>query len=206
LARFFARLRMNLLPYIISEAAHSAASGEPLLRPLLLDDPADPHSWHIQDQYRFGRDLLVAPVVEEAATQRRLYLPRGRWHDLWSGAVQEGGQWITVAAPLDRLPVYVRSGAVLALNLGAAGTLGDDVGNAVDRYATLTFWLYPAGHTTYEWIDVSGIRRHIITEQAHDGTVQVELPPLPVACKLVIAGRSSIEVAPSNTTRRITMR
>ena len=69
--RFFAKLRMQLIPYLASEAAWCVARGEPLLRPLLLDDGADPVTWRIVDQFRLGRDLLVAPVVEEGATPAR---------------------------------------------------------------------------------------------------------------------------------------
>jgi len=111
LYRFFAQVRLELTPYLLREAAYAAAAGEPLMRPLLLDDPADPIAWQIVDQYRLGRDLLVAPVTEEGATTRRLYLPSGSWRDLWHGEAVEGGQWIEVAAPLDRIPVYVRAGA-----------------------------------------------------------------------------------------------
>ena len=107
---------MQLLPYIRDEAAHSAATGEPLLRPLLLDNADDPVAWQITDQYRFGRDLLVAPVVEEGATTRRLYVPRGDWHDFWDGTAYTGSQWLVVDAPLDRIPVLVRTGAKLNLS------------------------------------------------------------------------------------------
>ncbi len=205
LYRLFTRLRMNLLPYVVSEAAHCAATGEPLMRALLLDDPDDPQAWGIQDQYRFGRDLLVAPVVDEGATSRRLYLPAGTWHDLWSDAVEDGGRWINVTVPLDRIPTYVRSGAVLPLNLGEPGVLGDDVGNAVDRYSTLTFQLYPADDTEYDWVDAAGERRRIGVERTDAGAVTVALPPMPVPCRLVIPGRASVAVTMSPTTRRITL-
>ena len=66
--RFFAKLRMQLIPYLAREASWCVGSGEPLLRPLLLDDGDDPVTWRIVDQFRLGRDLLVAPVVEEGAT------------------------------------------------------------------------------------------------------------------------------------------
>ena len=82
-----------------------------MMRALLLDYPADPVAWQIVDQYRLGRDLLVAPVTQEGATTRRLYLPRRHWRDLWTDAVVEGRQWIEVPAPLDRIPVFVRAGA-----------------------------------------------------------------------------------------------
>jgi len=113
LYRHFAKLRMQLLPYIRAEAAWSAASGEPLLRPLLLDSPDEPVAWQIDDQFRFGRDLLVAPVVEEGATTRRLYLPRGEWRDFWDHTSYTGSQWIEIDAPWDRIPVFARAEATI---------------------------------------------------------------------------------------------
>lgn len=81
----------------------------------MLDNAQDATVWHICDQYRFGRDLLVAPVVTEGATTRRLYLPNGQWRDFWDETNYTGGQWIEVDAPLDRIPVFVRVGAVFHL-------------------------------------------------------------------------------------------
>ncbi len=205
LARFFARLRMNLLPYVLSEAAHSAATGQPLMRPLLLDHPDEPAAWRVADQYRFGRDLLVAPVVEEGATARRLYLPPGRWHDLWSGVVEAGGRWVEVPALLEAIPVYVRAGAILPLNLGERGTLGDDVGNAVDRYTTLTFWVYPFGQSERRWVDAAGVSRDLVVEHEEPDAVVVSLPPLPVPCRIAIPGGPSIGVAPSESGRRVVL-
>jgi alpha-glucosidase (family GH31 glycosyl hydrolase) len=104
--RHFAQLRMQLLPYIEAEAAHCVATGEPLIRALFLDWPEDLLAWKIADQYCFGRALLVAPVVEPGVTQRRLYLPAGKWEDFWDGTHLAGGQWVTRPAPLDIVPVY----------------------------------------------------------------------------------------------------
>ena len=109
--RRFAQLRMQLLPYIEAEAAHCAATGEPLMRALFLDWPGDSEAWKIADQYCFGRALLVAPVVEPGVTQRNLYLPAGEWEDFWDGTHLTGGQWIIRPAPLDIIPVYRRLGA-----------------------------------------------------------------------------------------------
>jgi alpha-glucosidase (family GH31 glycosyl hydrolase) len=106
--RKYAHLRMQLLPYIEAEAAHCAQTGEPLMRPLLLDWPEDPKAWQITDQYCFGRALLVAPVVQPGQTERHLFLPSGQWRDLWDGQILQGGRWITRAAPLHLIPVYQR--------------------------------------------------------------------------------------------------
>jgi alpha-glucosidase (family GH31 glycosyl hydrolase) len=132
---------MNLLPYVAREAAHAAANGTPLMRALLLDHPDDPVAWTVQDQYKFGRQLLVAPVVEEVATERTLYLPAGVWIDLWSGEQFMGNQWITVEAPWERIPVFAHGGSIIPLRLGEAGRLGDDTGNGVSVTDGLTYWL-----------------------------------------------------------------
>jgi len=93
--------------------------GLPPMRPLFLNFPADETCWEIDDQFLLGDDLLVAPVVVAGATERRVYLPAGaRWLDAWTGTAQPGGQWLTAAAPLDRIPVYVREG-------GAVGPFGE---------------------------------------------------------------------------------
>lgn len=108
--RWFAQVRMRLLPYIEAEAEHCAKTGEPLMRPLFLDWPQDVETWGIADQYCFGRALLVAPVIEPGATERRLYVPAGEWEDVWDGVQVDGGQWITCETPLDIIPVYRRIG------------------------------------------------------------------------------------------------
>lgn len=104
--RFFARLRMALIPYITREAAHCSETGEPLMRCLFIDHPGDPRCWEVEDQYFFGRSILVAPVMEEGLDERSVYLPNGEWIDFWSGESINGGVEITVKTPLDRIPVY----------------------------------------------------------------------------------------------------
>jgi alpha-glucosidase (family GH31 glycosyl hydrolase) len=111
LFRRFVQLRTTLLPYLVAEGEYAAREGTPLMRPLLLDHPDDPVAWSIEDQYRFGRSLLVAPIVEEGAEARTLYLPDGDWIDYWTGEPLSGKRWITVDAPLDRIPVFVIAGA-----------------------------------------------------------------------------------------------
>jgi alpha-D-xyloside xylohydrolase len=110
--RSYDELRYRLMPYIWSEAVECGRSGMPMLRPLFLDFGDDPTTRAIEDQYLFGRSLLVAPILDET-NRRRVYLPHGRWVDYWSGEVLEGGRWLQVEAPLDTLPLYVRAGAIV---------------------------------------------------------------------------------------------
>ncbi len=104
--RKFVQIRKTLLPYIKQEAAYCAQSGEPLMRPLFLDWSQDAVVWEIEDQYCFGREYLVAPVLEEGAVERKLYLPAGNWEDFWTKEILQGEQWVTRAAALDEIPVY----------------------------------------------------------------------------------------------------
>jgi len=106
--RHYVKTHMHLMPYITAEARYCAETGEPLMRPLFLDWHTDPQAWKTADQYCFGRALMVAPVLEPEARERRLYLPEGQWQDFWTGIELPGQQWIVVSAPLERIPVFRR--------------------------------------------------------------------------------------------------
>ena len=109
-------LRYRLLPYIYSAAWGVTNKGETLMRALPLEFPSDPGARQISDQFMFGPALLINPVTAEGATQRTVYLPAGNdWFDFWTGSRMSGGQSITADAPLDRLPIYVRAGSIVAL-------------------------------------------------------------------------------------------
>jgi alpha-D-xyloside xylohydrolase len=94
----------------------ASEKGFPLMRPLLFDFPGDETCWGVEDQFMFGPDLLVAPVLYEGKRNRPVYLPPGTtWTDAWSDQVFAGGQWITAEAPLERIPLYLRAGAKLPI-------------------------------------------------------------------------------------------
>jgi alpha-D-xyloside xylohydrolase len=112
--RKYATLRYRLLPYIYSCAAQAVVTGRPLLRPLLLDYQDDPTTHSLDLQYLFGDAFLVAPVFAETA-HVPVYLPEGRWVDYWSKVSYSGPGWISVHAPLDMLPLFVREGAIIPM-------------------------------------------------------------------------------------------
>jgi alpha-D-xyloside xylohydrolase len=108
-------LRYRLLPYIYSAAWGVSKNGETLMRALPLEFSSDPRAREVRDQFMFGSALLINPVTTGGATQRPLYLPAGtNWVDFWTGKTLSGGQIITAEAPLDRIPMYARSGSILA--------------------------------------------------------------------------------------------
>lgn len=109
------RLRERLRPYIHDQMRAAAQSGLPPMRPLFVDHPTDGPSWTVDDEFLFGPDLLVAPVAEPGVREREVYLPPGSWVDAATGVEHTGGVVVTAAAPIDRIPVFVRAGADLPL-------------------------------------------------------------------------------------------
>ncbi len=84
------------------------------MRPLFVDFPDDPLSETIEDQFMLGPDILVAPVLQQGARERQVYLPAGvAWLDANQGVSYPGGQWLTVPAPLNTIPVFLRAGSGL---------------------------------------------------------------------------------------------
>jgi alpha-D-xyloside xylohydrolase len=121
LARYL-RLRERLRPYVLGLMRTAHEEGLPPMRPLFLEFPDDPRTWEVADAYLFGPDLLVAPVLEAGAREREVYLPAGaRWTDAWTGAEYAGGGTVSVPAPLERIPLFLRDGARLPVVEPAAG-------------------------------------------------------------------------------------
>jgi len=110
--RKFSLLHMSLFPYRYAAAQEAAKTGMPIMRALVLTYQDDEQARAAKDEYLFGPDMLVAPVVNEG-TQRPVYLPAGTWIDYWTGAQTVGGKTVVVDAPVDTIPLYIRQGTVL---------------------------------------------------------------------------------------------
>ncbi|WP_018884480.1 glycoside hydrolase family 31 protein [Paenibacillus massiliensis] len=114
--REFMYLRERLKPYIAGLMREAHEKGTPPMRPLFYDFDNDPAAWEVEDQYTFGPDLLVAPVLREGRRSRQVYLPAGiSWKNAYSGDTLEGGCTIEVAAPLEHIPLFLRNGAELPI-------------------------------------------------------------------------------------------
>ncbi len=140
--RKYINTRMNLLPYIFSEAQNSAYVGTPMMRAMFLDNPEDSNTYDLEEQYMFGRSLLVAPVVQEGQTVKSVYLPEGEWIDFWHNALTPGGITKDYYVDVNSIPVYVKSGSILPLNLNKNYEIGGSIGNDVENYENLTFRIY----------------------------------------------------------------
>jgi len=112
----YLKLRYELMPYIYSLGYRTHETGAPYMRALFMDFPNDPNVADLGDEYMFGPSLLVAPVTEQGATTKKVYLPAGTdWYNYWTNERVQGGQTITVDAPIDTLPLFVKAGSILPM-------------------------------------------------------------------------------------------
>ena len=109
------RLRYRLMPYIYASFLTASETGAPVQRPMVFDYQDDPTVRDLDDQYLFGPDLLVAPVLQPGQTARQVYLPEGDWYDWHSGERHDGQAFIHVPTPMERIPVFARGGSVIPL-------------------------------------------------------------------------------------------
>ncbi|HET9526359.1 MAG TPA: glycoside hydrolase family 31 protein [Pyrinomonadaceae bacterium] len=111
--RKYLKLRYELLPFLYTTLEEAHRTGVPLFRPLLLNYQNDSNTYNLDDQFMIGDDLLVAPITKPDLTRRMVYLPFGTWYDYWTNKKYAGGTMISVEAPLETVPMFVRAGAMI---------------------------------------------------------------------------------------------
>ena len=142
ICRKYLELRYRMLPYLYSAVHECATTGMPVMRALWLHYPDDPVAVARNDQYLWGRSILVAPVAEKAATARSVYLPRGNWYDFWTIDRIEGGREIRRAVDLETIPLYVAAGTILPL-----GPVKQHTDERVDQ--SLSISIYPGADGSF---------------------------------------------------------
>ncbi len=113
---WYDKLRYRLMPYIYATASDIYYNSGTVMRGLVMDFPADDQVKNIKDQYLFGHDLMVAPVTVYGARERNVYMPKGAaWYDFYTGELHQGGKAIAIKAPITRMPLLVKAGAILPM-------------------------------------------------------------------------------------------
>jgi len=205
ICRKYLELRYRLMPYLYSLVRETHETGMPIMRALWLHYSDDPNAISRGDEYLWGRNLLVAPVIEKGATARKLYLPRGTWYDFWTEAKVEGGQEFSREVDLETMPLYVRAGSILPL-----GPIKQHTGEKSDELTALAvypgadaqFVLYEDDGTTFDFQKGEFMKiRCEWKDRIRELTLQLEkdsklLPPAPRKFKA--------RVAPSTETREMT--
>ena len=150
ICRKYLELRYQLMPYLQTALRDVHDTGTPIMRALWLQYPDDAAAVQRADEYLWGPDMLVAPVVEKGATSRRVYLPRGQWIDWWTEETVDGGKEIERPVDLATTPIYVRAGAVIPV-----GPVKQYVAEHVDAPLTLT--VFPGADGDSTWYEDDGV-------------------------------------------------
>lgn len=115
IVRKYVQLRYRLLPYNYTLAYQQAMEGSPLTRPMFYDDNTDADLFKAADQYMWGDNIMVAPVLQKGALERKVYLPKGYWYKYFSNAKIKGGQWINELVTIENIPLYVKEGSFIPM-------------------------------------------------------------------------------------------
>lgn len=124
IVRRYIQLRYDLLPYNYTLAYQQAKEGKPLTRPMFFYDLSDSNLVKAGDQYLWGDNIMVAPVLQKGTTNRNLYLPKGNWYKYFTNAKVKGGQWINDLVDIDNIPIYVKAGSFIPTRTNVRNTLG----------------------------------------------------------------------------------
>ena len=180
----YLRLRYELMPYIYSLGYRNWQTGAPIMRALPLDFPRDPKVADIRDEYMLGPAFLVAPVTEQGATSREVYLPAGTdWYNFWTGARVKGGQEIDVLAPIETIPLFVRAGSIVPLGSPVESTHRAQAIEKIRVYpgADADFTLFSDDGRTYAYEKGAGSVTRLHWDQAahrfkHEGAAAWNVP------------------------------
>lgn len=185
----YANIRMNILPYIYSESVVSANTGAPMMRAMALDFSEDVNTYTLDEQYMFGHNMLVAPILQEGQTTKDVYLPEGEWVDFFNNALSTGGVTKSYYANVDQIPVFVKNGSIIPLNLNNGYELGGSIGNDVDNYTNLTFRIYPKGDSNFTLVNSDRSQMTVTaSEDFANEKVTVNIPNSSVAVTTQIFG------------------
>jgi alpha-D-xyloside xylohydrolase len=178
--RTFLDLKLRLMPYLYAAGREATEAGIPMMRPMVLEFPGDPTARLLDRQYMLGRDLLVAPVFS-ADGEVEFYLPAGRWTNLWTGEVVDGGRWTVETHAFDSMPLYIREGATIAWGARADRADYDYLdGLVLEVHPASTDWSDRVVVTTPEGrsvgFDVSGSVGGVTVTADGDAEFGVRLP------------------------------
>jgi alpha-glucosidase len=146
------KLRYRLIPYIYSNAFEQHQTGMPLMRALVLENQHDENTYQIDDQYLFGNSIMVCPVTTKGAQTRVVYLPEGKWYDYWTGTPYEGKQYYNIVTPLDKLPLFVKAGAIIPMQEEIQYDNRQDWGD-------LTLEIFPGEKNEFKLFEDDGISK-----------------------------------------------
>jgi alpha-glucosidase/alpha-D-xyloside xylohydrolase len=205
-ARKYAELRYQLLPYTYTLAWEARHTGLPLMRALWLHYPDDVRARAIGSQFLWGRDLLVAPVFSKGATAREVYLPKGDWYDWWTNEKKAGGQNVSRQVDLATMPIYVRAGGIVPVD-----PVRQHTGERVSEPTTLR--IYGGANGDYTLYEDDGISQDYLKARGtwtrivwNDRTKQLTIEPAPPkgATNVTVKRVFKVALLPGGATKEVT--
>ena len=163
-------LRYSLIPYLYNQFHNASVNGLPIMRPMFLDFQNDDNCYSDKAQYQFmfGKNLLVAPVLNETSEFKELYLPEGNWYEWWTGKIYPGKQWIIVEAPVNQIPLFVKGGAFIPTQ-----QVEQYIGEKKD--SLLTVVVFPSGKSAYNFYEDDGVSYNYKSGQYSETEFKSEL-------------------------------
>ena len=147
----YIELRYEWLPQLYTLFVESNRTGAPIMRPLFFEYPSDEQTYQISDQFMFGDNVIIAPIMEPGKTHRTVFLPEGRWVDYWTEEDYDGKQYHLVKAELNTLPIFVKKGSMILHGQKKLST------NIKDEKLFLHFYYEPNSTSSFTLYDDDGM-------------------------------------------------
>lgn len=204
-AKKYAELRYQLMPYTYTLAWDARTTGMPLMRAMWLHYPDDERARGMGTQYLWGRDLLIAPVFEKGATSRDVYLPAGEWYDWWTNAKSAGAQTVSRPVDLATMPIYVRAGAIIPVD-----PVRQHTGESVTEPTTLK--VYQGANGEYTLYNDDGISQDYLRGRGtwtrliwndRAGSLTLEPGPPPGATNVATPREFRVQLVPDGSTQTV---
>jgi alpha-glucosidase len=193
ITRKFVEIRYQLLPYLYTMFWQYVTDGIPLLKPLVYFDQEDVHTHYRTDEFIFGNQILVCPILEPNALGRRMYLPKGNWYNFWTNELVSGQKELWVATDFDQIPIFIKEGAIIPkypvqqyvgqienpeITLDIYYKLGKEKSyvyeDAHDGYD------YNKGRYSYKTFSLTGKEKELIIQQHIDGKFETQYSKLKI--------------------------
>lgn len=165
-------LRMNILPYIYLQAIISSRIGVPMMRMMFLEYPDDSNCIKTTQQYMFGDNMLVAPVIDEGEYYKYVYFPCGNWMEFFTGHILNGSKFIRITVDIDHIPVYIKEDSIIPLNLANDYQLFGHVGNKLDEYTNFCLMFFISNSIEYRFMDDLG-NNILIKSKRFDNEIEI---------------------------------
>jgi alpha-glucosidase len=215
----FIELRYQLLPYLYTAFWHYLKEGTPLLKSLVLYDQEDIQTHYRTDEFVFGDQILVCPIIEPNSKGRRMYIPRGGWYDHWTLNHVKGGKEMWVDADLDTMPIFIKEGAIIPkypiqqyvgekeiseVGLNVYYKRGKEESTLYDD--DLDGYDYTKGAYSFRTFKLSGKADQLLIQQHKSGkyvtkydTFKVRLIGLPFTVSKIIIDKEEVDISKLNT-------